>query len=64
LNEKAREIEDYINERCEDTPEHVFTYYEIASDLSLGKKVVKDFLSPLGGGSNGITVHNPMLNKK
>ena len=64
LTEKAREIENYINERCKDTPETVFFYSDIASDLRIDEKLVKAFLQPLGGGHNGVTIYNHQLNGK
>ncbi len=58
----ANKIENYINTQSQNDPVTVFNYYEIASDLGIDKKVIKDFLFPIGGGSNGITVQNPTVN--
>jgi hypothetical protein len=41
----------------------MFDYYQIASELEIEKEIIKAFLAPKGGGSNGITIKNPKPNE-
>ena len=57
-------IEQFINESSKDRTGPVLTYSQIASDLGINRRIVRDFLEPIGGGSNGITIHNPKFDER
>jgi hypothetical protein len=60
LVEKAKKVEDYINQRAEGKAVTKIDYWEIASAVGVTEELVKRFLEGKGG-SHGITVHNPNL---
>lgn len=56
---RANRIEEFINARLSPLPDGTpveIDYYEIASELNIGKAAVKRILYANGGGSNGITL--------
>jgi len=53
--EDAAKIEKYLNERYVKGHPNIIGYYEIAQNLGMSKERVRGILSPVGGGSNGIT---------
>jgi hypothetical protein len=57
-NEFRVMIEKCVNARSRDTTVTVLNYNVIADDLGISKEIAKRFLAPVGGGSNGITIHN------
>ena len=61
LREYATRIEDFLNAGSQAKPESGFDYFEIADKLGIDKEVIKRFLAPIGGGSNGITIINRSL---
>ena len=54
-------IADYINERAKNYSTIPLSYEQIARDTHIRKEIVEAFLTPLGGGYIGITIHNPQL---
>lgn len=63
LREYATRIENYLNSHSQNEPVCVFDYYQLATELGIDKKIIKAFLAPIGGGSNGITINNPKFKK-
>ena len=57
----GEKIQDYINERAKNYSTIPLSYDQIARDTHLRKEIVEAFLTPLGGGYIGITIHNPQL---
>lgn len=58
-HEIARKIGRYMNEQVKDAPGISLTYGEISAELGISKEIVREFLFPVDGGSNGITILNP-----
>jgi len=63
-HEIAGKIGRYINEQARDAPGITFTYSEISEELGIFKEIVKEFLFPVDGGHNGITITNPKAQEK
>lgn len=61
LREYATRIENFLNARSQTQPVSVFGYHEISAELGIEKEIIKTFLAPKGGGSNGITIKNSNL---
>ncbi len=63
LREYAKRIENYLNNLALYESVSVVDYHLIAGELGIDKKIIKAFLAPIGGGSNGITINNPKVKK-
>jgi len=64
VTEWRNRIEDYLNEQAKTEPVVILMYSQIANGTDISREIVKAFLSPLGGGHNGITITNPQLEKE
>ena len=62
LREYATRIENFLNTRSQAQAVSVFDYNEISAELGIATEIIKAFLAPRGGGSNGITIRNPKRN--
>lgn len=52
----AKVLEEYINERMKGKEVLKFTYGFMESELHIPKDIIRELLSTIDGGSNGVTV--------